>query len=68
MRPAQCSCMAGLGETCSHVAGLLFKIEAAVRTEYAKTACTDEPCQRNVNFVIVELAEMSDIEFPAAVV
>ena len=48
---AQCSCMAGLGETCSHVSGLLFKIEAAVRIEYTKTACTDEACQWNINFV-----------------
>ena len=55
--------MTGLGQTCSHVAGLLFKIKAAVCTEYAKTACTDETCQWNMNFVkLVELAEISDIE------
>ena len=59
--------MAGLGETCGHVAGLLFKIEAAVRTEYTKTACTDEACQWNINFVKkVELAEISNIEFYSA--
>ena len=29
---AHCSCMAGLEETCRHVAGLLFKIEAVNRT------------------------------------
>ena len=36
---AHCSmlaCMAGSGETCIHVAGRLFKIEATVRTEYCR--------------------------------
>ena len=61
--------MAGLGETCSHGPGLPFKIEAAIRTEYTKTACTDEACQRNINFVKkVELAEISDIQFYFAAV
>ena len=50
LRTAQCSCISGLGETCSHVAGLLFKIEAAVCIEHMKTGCTDEACQRNINF------------------
>ena len=63
------ACMAGLGETCSHVAGLLFKITAAVRTKYTKTACTDEASQWNINFVKkVELAEISHIEFCFAAV
>ena len=61
--------MAGLGETCSHVADLLFKIEAAVRTEYTKTACSDEACQWNINFVKkVELAEITVIAFYSAAV
>ena len=61
--------MAGLGETCSHVAGLLFKIEAAVCTEYKKTACTDEACRRNINFEKkVELAEISHIQFYSSAV
>lgn len=28
---AHCDCMAGLGETCSHVGALLYKLEAAMR-------------------------------------
>ena len=69
MRTAQSSCLAGLGKTCSHVAGLLFEIEAAVRTRYTKTACTDEACQWNINFVKkVELAEISDIKIYSAAV
>ena len=53
----------------SYVAGLLFKTEAAVRTKYTKTACTDEACQWNINFVKkVEPAEICDIEFYSATV
>jgi hypothetical protein len=36
-----------LGESCSHAAALLFKIEAAVRLGMKKTACTDEACAWN---------------------
>ena len=72
MRTAQSSCRAGLGKTCSHVAalaGLLFKIEAAIQFEYTKTACTNKACQWNIKFVnTVELAEISDNEFYSAVV
>lgn len=48
---AHCTCMAGLGESCSHVAALLFKIEAAVRAGYTKKICTDEACKWNSDFV-----------------
>ena len=34
---AHCTCMAGLGETCTHVGALLFWIETAVRIKSAKT-------------------------------
>ena len=40
---AHCDHMAGLGESCSHIAAVLFKIDAAVRLEYTSSACTDEP-------------------------
>ncbi|KAL3888060.1 hypothetical protein ACJMK2_000442 [Sinanodonta woodiana] len=40
---AHCDCMAGLGESCSHVGALLFKIEAAVRNGYTRLACTEKP-------------------------
>ena len=32
-----CNCMAGLGESCSHVGALLFYVEAAVRIRESKT-------------------------------
>ena len=36
-----CNCMAGLGESCTHVAAVLFALEAAVRIRNSKN-CTDE--------------------------
>jgi len=39
-----------LGETCSHVGALLYKIETANRLGYTHSACTDQPCQWNENF------------------
>jgi len=46
-----CDCTAGLGETCSHVAALLFTTEAVVRLGYTASASTDELCQRNQSLV-----------------
>ena len=41
-----------LGESCSHVGAILFKIEAAVRLGYTKqAACTDVACKWNDDFV-----------------
>jgi hypothetical protein len=34
---AHCNCMAGLGETCSHIAAVLFNVEVQVRMREAKT-------------------------------
>ena len=42
---ANCSCMAGLGSACSHVAALLFKLETAVHLELHKPeAPTSQLC------------------------
>lgn len=48
---AHCTCMAGLGESCSHVAALLFKVEAFARLGLTKQACTDVACKWNDDFV-----------------
>ena len=48
---AHCTCMAGLGVSCSHVAALLFTIEAAVRVGFTRTACTEKACTWNCDFV-----------------
>jgi len=38
------------GEVCSHVAAILFKVEAACRLGYTKPSCTSEPCSWNSAF------------------
>ena len=40
---AHCNCMAGLGEVCTHVAAVLFYIEALSRIE-GQRACTEGQC------------------------
>ncbi len=37
-----CDCMAGLGETCSHVASPLFAIESGVRIRDSMTVTPEE--------------------------
>ena len=51
---ANCTCMAGLGSACSHVAALLFKLETAVhvglneRTAPTSELCAWKACKRSV--------------------
>ena len=53
-----------LGESCSHVAALLFKVEAAVRLGYTRRACTELPCYWNNDFVKkVKPAPVHSIQF-----
>ncbi|KAJ8259260.1 hypothetical protein COCON_G00182720 [Conger conger] len=40
---AHCTCMAGLGEVCSHAAALMFTVLAAVDKREGQT-CTEKPC------------------------
>ena len=42
MMAAHCNCMAGLGEACSHVASLMFYIDAAVRIRDSKTVTQEK--------------------------
>ena len=44
---ACCSCRAGLGQCCNHVAALLFKIEDAVNNGFNTVTCTSMPCTYN---------------------
>nr|XP_054775556.1 uncharacterized protein LOC129284105 [Lytechinus pictus] len=56
--------MAGLGESCSHIAALLFKMEAAVRMGYTSTACTEDLCKWNSCFVDnIQPCPVASIEF-----
>ncbi|KAG8176737.1 hypothetical protein JTE90_003368 [Oedothorax gibbosus] len=47
---AHCTCMAGFGETCSHVAAVLFKIELVVRTGATRQGPTEALCTWNNKF------------------
>ncbi|XP_069108751.1 uncharacterized protein [Argopecten irradians] len=47
---AHCTCMAGLGEVCSHVGALLFKVEIAVKMGLTQTSSTSKACQWNSSF------------------
>ena len=38
------------GEVCSHVAAILFKVEACTRLEISKLTCTSLPCTWNQIF------------------
>jgi hypothetical protein len=42
-----CTCMAGLGLSCSHVGALLWKIEYAARNNMTGVSCTDETARWN---------------------
>ena len=44
-------CILRLGETCSHVDAMLYKIEKAIRSGIAEQASTDLPCIWKRNFV-----------------
>jgi len=63
---AHCDCKAGLGEVCTHVATLLFGIDAGVRIR-EKTTVTQvkaywmEPTRKNVNS-----APISNVDFSSA--
>ncbi|XP_037526915.1 uncharacterized protein LOC119404478 [Rhipicephalus sanguineus] len=63
---AHCTCMAGVGEACSHVAATLFAIETAVRLRDSVT-CTEKkngwlpPHSRNAEF-----KRLREIDFSSA--
>ena len=59
---AHCTCMAGLGEVCSHVAAILFFLESESR---APRSCTQELCKWNESCVIesIPYAKVCDLPF-----
>ena len=61
-----CNCMAGLGESYTHVAALLFAIEASVRIRESKT-CTEEKAYWMLPSSLdkVSYSPVSDIDFTA---
>ena len=64
---AHCTCMAGMGETCSHVAALLFTLEANTRFQ-ANTSSTSCLCSwLPPSISNVEYAPVADIDFTGPV-
>ena len=65
---SHCTCMAGLGEACSHVSALLFSAETHNRLQRDTSACTSQLCAwlppstKNVPF-----APISDIDFTSPI-
>ena len=63
---AHCNCMAGLGESCSHVGAMLFYVEAAVRLRESKTVTEEK-----ANWMLpaahkdIEYKDVVDIDFTA---
>ena len=44
IKTAHCSCPAGLLGSCNHIAGLLFRVEAAVKSGATRPSCTEVEC------------------------
>ena len=60
---AHCTCKAGLGEACSHIAALLFAVEAHTKA-WESTACTSAACSwLPPTLQNVEYAQVKDIDF-----
>ncbi|CAC5421812.1 unnamed protein product [Mytilus coruscus] len=44
IQTAYCTCFAGLGETCKHMAAILFKVDYAWQWGENNKSCTSKPC------------------------
>ena len=59
---AHCSCMAGISQTCNHIAAALFRIEAAVRMGLSNPSCTSKPCEWLPNNKDVQPLKVTDLK------
>ena len=58
-----CTCMAGIGEACSHIAAVLFAAEANTQVKQQQS-CTSLPCAwLPPSFRTIEYMPVSDIDF-----
>ena len=64
---AHCNCMAGLGETCTHIAGVLFYLEAVVRIQGTMT-CTESQCEWVIPAYVksIDYQPIKNIDFTSA--
>ncbi len=59
---AHCTCMAGISQTCNHVAAALFHIEAAVRIGLSSPSCTSKACEWLPNNKKVEPLKVKEMK------
>ncbi len=53
--------MAGIFQTCNHVATALFRIEAAVKMGLSKPSCTSKPCKWLPNNAVVKPTKLENM-------
>ena len=58
-----CTCMAGMSQTCNHVAAALFRLEMASRMGLNNPACTSQACSWLPNTKPVEPMKVKDMKF-----
>ena len=63
IRSAHCTCMAGMSQTCNHVAAAMFRIEAGVRYGLTNPACTSLPSVWLPNRKTVSWKKVKDMDF-----
>ena len=67
VQAAHCDCMAGLGEACTHVAALLFAVEANVRNYEIKTVTQEKAYwMLPTSLKKVKYSPIADIDFMSA--
>ena len=64
---AHCNCMAGLGETCTYIAAVLFYVEAIVRIQGTRT-CTQSQCAWAIPSYVksIDYQPIKNIDFTSA--
>ena len=62
-RTCHCTCMAGMGETCNHVAAAMYRVEASVRIGLTNPACTSNANEWLPNRKTIELKKIKDLDF-----
>ena len=63
---AHCTCVAGIAQTCSHVAAALFRIEAAVRMGLTNPSCTAAACEWLPNSKLVKMTKIRHLKLGGA--
>ena len=66
---AYCTCFAGLGQSCNHIAALLFRIEYALENGETGVSCTSKPCTWTSTRKAIEPILVSDMRIvkPSAI-